>query len=245
MQLLVLQELASNTEHGCADSSAGQLMKLLVAVSEHPCCLQGALLSIDIEAQACSTVTCTRLLSITCQCCTLCLQDLSFNLAAIAKKTCSYSGSLMHKQSLRAICQAVMNLLLHLVCLQDLSIDLAAIAKEKVQLQREFDAYKDLCAQTARQHREEQARLLEENASLKARIAAEAARVAMGGSADSHTVDAVPAGLRAPRVRGKTFAAVPDAGLGGMVEQWLSRLEGCVAVVVCFTLSSKGICTPC
>jgi hypothetical protein len=112
--------------------------------------------------------------------------------------------------------------------LQDLSIDLAAIAKEKVQLQREFDAYKDLCAQTARQHREEQARLLEENASLKARIAAEAARVAMGGAAGgSHTVDTGPVvGLGASRVRGKTFAAVPGTGFGGMMEQWLSRLEG-------------------
>lgn len=111
--------------------------------------------------------------------------------------------------------------------LQDLSVDLAAIAKEKVQLQREFDAYKDLCAQTARQHREEQARLLEENASLKARIAAEAARVAMGGgSAGSHTEDAGAASLGAPRVRGKTFAAVPGAGFGGMLDQWLSRLDG-------------------
>jgi hypothetical protein len=110
--------------------------------------------------------------------------------------------------------------------LQDLSIDLAAIAKEKVQLQREFDAYKDLCAQTARQHREEQARLLEENASLKARIAAEAARVAMGGVGGSGTLDAGEAGLGAPRVRGKTFAAVPDAGFGGVMDQWLSRLDG-------------------
>ncbi|WIA19860.1 hypothetical protein OEZ85_005763 [Tetradesmus obliquus] len=110
---------------------------------------------------------------------------------------------------------------------EDLSIDLAAIAKEKVQLQREFDAYKDLCAQTARQHREEQARLLEENASLKARIAAEAARVAMGGgSAGSHTEDAGAASFGAPRVRGKTFAAVPGAGFGGMLDQWLSRLDG-------------------
>ncbi|WIA40146.1 hypothetical protein OEZ86_013545 [Tetradesmus obliquus] len=110
---------------------------------------------------------------------------------------------------------------------EDLSIDLAAIAKEKVQLQREFDAYKDLCAQTARQHREEQARLLEENASLKARIAAEAARVAMGGgSAGSHTEDAGAASLGAPRVRGKTFAAVPGAGFGGMLDRWLSRLDG-------------------
>lgn len=110
---------------------------------------------------------------------------------------------------------------------EDLSIDLAAIAKEKVQLQREFDAYKDLCAQTARQHREEQARLLEENASLKARIAAEAARVAMGGgSAGSHTEDTGAASFGAPRVRGKTFAAVPGAGFGGMLDQWLSRLDG-------------------
>eukprot|EP00882_Tetradesmus_deserticola_P034099 GHRQ01039011.1.p2 GENE.GHRQ01039011.1~~GHRQ01039011.1.p2 ORF type:complete len:114 (+),score=35.91 GHRQ01039011.1:132-473(+) len=110
--------------------------------------------------------------------------------------------------------------------LQDLSVDLAAIAKEKVQLQREFDAYKELCAQTSRQHREEQAHLLEENTSLKACIAAEAARVAMGGAAGSHGVDIGPPGLRLPRVRGKTFAAVPEAGLGGTLEQWLSRLDG-------------------
>lgn len=71
--------------------------------------------------------------------------------------------------------------------------------------------------QTARQHREEQARLLEENAALKARIAAEAARAAMGGN--SHSIDPAAA------VRGKTFAAVADGSMGGVMDGWISRLE--------------------
>lgn len=65
--------------------------------------------------------------------------------------------------------------------------------------------------QTHRQHREEQARLLEENASLKARIAAEAARVAMGVLPGSGP---------------KTFKAVGESeGVSGVVEAWLGKLE--------------------
>lgn len=77
-----------------------------------------------------------------------------------------------------------------------------------------------MCAlQTHRTHREEQARLLEENASLKARIAAEAARVAMG----------VLPGTGVSRPGPKTFAAVGEPeGVGGVVEAWMSKLERCV-----------------
>lgn len=70
--------------------------------------------------------------------------------------------------------------------------------------------------QTHRQHREEQARLLEENASLKARIAAEAARVAMG----------VLPGTGLGRPGPKTFAAVGEhEGMGGVLEAWMGKLE--------------------
>lgn len=167
---------------------------------------------------------------------------------------------------------------------QDMADQLAAVNKERVQLQREFDAFKDLtaqvgllaalhcsarhclglctpdsmsilqhqqvplrgvldtsipcqwitrhpvvywqrpyrcvcgnlCLQTSRSHREEQARLLEENAALKARIAAEAARVAMG----------VLPGAGVGRPTSKTFAAVGDAGgAGGFMDAWLGKLE--------------------
>jgi hypothetical protein len=75
--------------------------------------------------------------------------------------------------------------------------------------------------QTHRQHREEQARLLEENASLKARIAAEAARVAMG----------VLPGSGGGRPGPKTFTAVGESeGVGGVVEAWLGKLERWVLV---------------
>lgn len=76
-----------------------------------------------------------------------------------------------------------------------------------------------LSAQTHRQHREEQARLLEENAALKARIAGEAARAAMG-------VPAVTGGSIGGihSSRGKTFAAVSD-GVSGSFEQLIGRLE--------------------
>eukprot|EP00878_Enallax_costatus_P020783 GHUV01021977.1.p1 GENE.GHUV01021977.1~~GHUV01021977.1.p1 ORF type:complete len:333 (+),score=122.21 GHUV01021977.1:703-1701(+) len=97
--------------------------------------------------------------------------------------------------------------------------DLAATNKEKMQLQREFDAFKDLTAQTYRQHRAEQARLLEENAALKARIAAEAARAAMGGpAATGVSIGPIHS------ARGKTFAAVTD-GVSGRFEQLIGRLE--------------------
>jgi hypothetical protein len=70
--------------------------------------------------------------------------------------------------------------------------------------------------QTHRTHREEQARLLEENASLKARIAAEAARVAMG----------VLPGTGVGRPGPKTFAAVGEhEGMGGVLEAWMGKLE--------------------
>ncbi len=48
----------------------------------------------------------------------------------------------------------------------ELHHEMAALNKAKVQVQREFEAFKDLATQTARQNREETARLLEENAAL-------------------------------------------------------------------------------
>jgi hypothetical protein len=51
----------------------------------------------------------------------------------------------------------------------DLHHELAALNKAKVQVQREFEAFKELATQTARQNREETARLLEENAALRNR----------------------------------------------------------------------------
>jgi hypothetical protein len=76
--------------------------------------------------------------------------------------------------------------------------------------------------QTHRTHREEQVRLLEENAALKARIAAEAARVAMG------TLPGAGVGRPGP----KTFAAVGEAGagVGGMLDAWLQKLERWVGI---------------
>lgn len=51
----------------------------------------------------------------------------------------------------------------------DLHHELAALNKAKVQVQREFEAFKELATQTARQNREETAKLLEENAALRNR----------------------------------------------------------------------------
>eukprot|EP00775_Hariotina_reticulata_P013245 gene13245-13375_t len=139
---------------------------------------------------------------------------------------------------------------------EELVSDLAAANKAQLQLQREFDAFKDLTAQTHRQHREEQARLLDENASLKARIAAEAARVAMGtpvaavgtampaGSGHSRllSIRGLLAGLSGDAgaggvLRGKTFSAVSSGEeQGNLLEQWVARIErqrkGLVPVLV-------------
>lgn len=93
-----------------------------------------------------------------------------------------------------------------------------------------------LLLQTHRQHRDEQARLLEENAALKARIAAEAARVAMG---------ALP-GAGVGRPGPKTFAAVGEAGagVGGVLDAWLHKLERWVQLFVCFT-HRHSLCFAC
>lgn len=53
-----------------------------------------------------------------------------------------------------------------------LSTELAALNKQKVQVQREFEAYKDMMMQTSRSNREEVSRLLEANAMLHSRLAA-------------------------------------------------------------------------
>eukprot|EP00879_Flechtneria_rotunda_P002655 GHRR01002859.1.p1 GENE.GHRR01002859.1~~GHRR01002859.1.p1 ORF type:complete len:477 (+),score=206.58 GHRR01002859.1:283-1713(+) len=124
---------------------------------------------------------------------------------------------------------------------EDLSMSLAVANKEKLHLQREFDAFKDLTAQTHRHHREEHTQLLEENAALKARIAAGAARLAMGSSGPADAVNRISShdvgshyftaarGLLTGRelgVQGKAFSAVEQpAGVGGAVEQWFTQLD--------------------
>jgi hypothetical protein len=64
----------------------------------------------------------------------------------------------------------------------DLHEELAALNKAKVQVQREFEAFKELATQTARQNREETARLLEENAALHSRWGGQG-RAGRGGQA--------------------------------------------------------------
>jgi hypothetical protein len=51
-------------------------------------------------------------------------------------------------------------------------------------------------------------------------------KLGLGSLGGSGNLDAGAAALGAPRVRGKTFAAVPDAGIGGVMEKWLRRLDG-------------------
>ncbi|EFJ49276.1 hypothetical protein VOLCADRAFT_117305 [Volvox carteri f. nagariensis] len=56
----------------------------------------------------------------------------------------------------------------------DLAGELASLNQQKVAIQREFDAFREMATTAAREHREAAARLLEENAALKSRLAARA-----------------------------------------------------------------------
>lgn len=57
---------------------------------------------------------------------------------------------------------------------QALAGELASLNHQKVGIQREFDAFREMATASAREHREAAARLLEENATLKSRLAARA-----------------------------------------------------------------------
>ncbi|GLC39214.1 hypothetical protein PLESTM_000864600 [Pleodorina starrii] len=52
--------------------------------------------------------------------------------------------------------------------------ELASLNQQKVAIQREFDAFREMATASSREHREAAARLLEENAALKGRLAARA-----------------------------------------------------------------------
>ncbi|GIL76189.1 hypothetical protein Vretimale_5796 [Volvox reticuliferus] len=52
--------------------------------------------------------------------------------------------------------------------------ELASLNQQKVAIQREFDAFREMATAASREHREAAARLLEENATLKSRLAARA-----------------------------------------------------------------------
>lgn len=66
--------------------------------------------------------------------------------------------------------------------LQVLTSELAALNNQKVQIQREFEAFRDMTQQARRQQTEEVAKLLEENASLHSRLAAKAVEAAQAAS---------------------------------------------------------------
>jgi hypothetical protein len=87
--------------------------------------------------------------------------------------------------------------------------ELSLLQKAKIQAQKETEAVRDMAASTAAQCREEIARLVSENANLKARIASDAAAAAQ----------------RVGRwgVGGKTFAALDSAG--GAFERAVAGLE--------------------
>ncbi|KAF8063006.1 hypothetical protein HT031_003845 [Scenedesmus sp. PABB004] len=114
---------------------------------------------------------------------------------------------------------------------EDLAADLAAASKARLQVQREYDAFKDLTEQTHRQHRAEQARMIEEVAALKARVAADAARAAAAGPGGGAAGLPLMAGARGllgsgAGAQGKTFGVVgAEGGLGGALEQWVARLD--------------------
>eukprot|EP00877_Chromochloris_zofingiensis_P014035 jgi/Chrzof1/8886/Cz03g27290.t1 len=98
----------------------------------------------------------------------------------------------------------------------DISCELASLTKAKLQLQHEFEAFKDMATETSRSNREELTRLLQENAHLKARIAADAASAAMG----------LPAGSKRMMLVGKTFTARPSAaGDLGLIDHIVNSLE--------------------
>lgn len=61
-----------------------------------------------------------------------------------------------------------------------LTAELAALNNQKVQIQREFEAFKEMATAAARNNREEVAKLLEQNAALHARLAAKAAETVAG-----------------------------------------------------------------
>ncbi|GIL44865.1 hypothetical protein Vafri_2324 [Volvox africanus] len=57
---------------------------------------------------------------------------------------------------------------------QGLAGELASLNQQKVAIQREFDAFREMATAASREHREAAARMLEENATLKTRLAARA-----------------------------------------------------------------------
>ncbi|MEW5316823.1 MAG: hypothetical protein WDW38_008170 [Sanguina aurantia] len=63
-----------------------------------------------------------------------------------------------------------------------LSGELAAMNNNKVQIQREFEAFKEVASSATRSKREEMANLLEENATLKSKLAARAVESYLAGN---------------------------------------------------------------
>ncbi|GFH26807.1 uncharacterized protein HaLaN_25020 [Haematococcus lacustris] len=74
--------------------------------------------------------------------------------------------------------------------------ELAMLNNQKVQVQREFEAFKELAMQSARSKREELARLLDENAALHSRLAAKS--LAGSGGAEASTALLMPTSSGAP-----------------------------------------------
>lgn len=73
-----------------------------------------------------------------------------------------------------------------------LSSELAALNNQKVQVQREFEVFKEVAAQTSRQNREDLARLLDENAALRSRLASKTIESAMAStSASTKSLDSL------------------------------------------------------
>eukprot|EP00198_Chlamydomonas_reinhardtii_P014446 XP_001703783.1 predicted protein [Chlamydomonas reinhardtii] len=114
--------------------------------------------------------------------------------------------------------------------------ELAALNQQKVAIQREFEAFKDMATAASRQNREDQARLLEENANLKGRLAARAFQdVQAGFKPNSKVFTALTpethTGVPASTMGGLNFGGGPGGWaeqLPAVLAQWERQRKGLV-----------------
>ncbi|GFH12969.1 uncharacterized protein HaLaN_08759, partial [Haematococcus lacustris] len=108
--------------------------------------------------------------------------------------------------------------------------ELAMLNNQKVQVQREFEAFKELAMQSARSKREELARLLDENAALHSRLAAKS--LAGGGGAEASTALLMPTSSGGPAATAWGHPAAWEGYLPRLLAQIEAKRKGLVPVLL-------------
>ncbi|GFR48484.1 hypothetical protein Agub_g10380, partial [Astrephomene gubernaculifera] len=122
--------------------------------------------------------------------------------------------------------------------------ELASLNQQKVAVQREFEAFKEMATAAARQNREDTARLLEENAGLKSRLAARAFQdVQAGFKPQSKIFSALSPGAATSggRSGGGGLAGPDGEELGGWSDPgsaWMNQLP---AILTQLERKRKGL----